>query len=115
MGDQFYRNIQPERFLKKIGKSAAKNKKRTILLIILFILLLYLLFDNKGIIKRLKLEAEHNEWIEKLKADSMETKRLEEQIKALEGDKKTIEKVAREKYGMKRKGETVYQIKKEKQ
>jgi cell division protein FtsB len=114
MEDQFYRNLQPEKFLKKIAKSAAKNKKRTILLVIAFFLILYLLFDNKGIITRLRLEAEHQEWIEKVKADSLETKRLQEQIKALEGDKKTIEKTAREKYGMAREGETVYQVKKEK-
>jgi cell division protein FtsB len=114
MENQFYRNIQPERFLKKIGKSAAKNKKRTLILFLFFILFLYLLFDNKGIMKRLSLESQHDEWIEKLKADSMETKRLNEQMKALEGDKKTIEKIAREKYGMKREGETVYQVKKDK-
>ena len=114
MGDQFYRNLQPERLLKKIGKSAAKNKKRTVLLVVLFLLFLYLLFDNKGIIKRLSLEAQHNEWIKKVQADSLETKLLQEQIKALEGDKKTIEKTAREKYNMKREGETVYQVKKEK-
>jgi cell division protein FtsB len=113
MQNQFYRNIQPERFLKKIVKSAAKNKKRTVILIFLFLLFLYLLFDNKGIITRLRLETEHREWIEKVKADSVETKRLQEHIKALEGDKKTIEKIAREKYGMKREGETVYQVKKE--
>ncbi|MBI5464744.1 MAG: septum formation initiator family protein, partial [Ignavibacteriales bacterium] len=35
------------------------------------------------------------------------------QIKALEGDKKTIEKIAREKYNMARPGETVYRVKKE--
>ncbi len=114
MQNQFYRNIRPERFLKKIAKSATKNKKRTVILLFLFLLFLYLLFDNKGIITRLRLEAQHNEWIEKVKADSIETKRLQEQIKALEGDKKTIEKTAREKYGMKREGETVYQVKKEK-
>ena len=114
MEDQFYRNLQPERFLKKIIKKAAKNKRRTILLIALFLLALYLLFDNKGIITRIRLEAQHREWIEKLKADSLETKRLQEQIKALEGDKKTIEKTAREKYGLARENETVYQVKKEK-
>ena len=114
MEDQFYRNLQPERFLKRIAKNAAKNKIRTIILIFLFLLFLYLLFDNKGIIKRISLESQHQEWIEKLKADSHETKRLQEQIKALEGDKKTIEKTAREKYGMARDGETVYQVKKEK-
>jgi len=110
MDNQFYRNIEPERFLKRIAKKAAKNKRRTAL----FILFLYILFDNKGILKRLSLESQHGEWIEKLKADSLETKRLQEQIKALEGDKKTIETIAREKYGMKREGETVYQVKKEK-
>jgi cell division protein FtsB len=114
MDNQFYRNIQPERFLKKIAKNAAKNKKRTVLLVLIFLLVLYLLFDNKGIITRIRLEAQNREWIEKLQADSIETKRLQEQIKALEGDKKTIEKTAREKYGMKREGETVYQVKKEK-
>jgi cell division protein FtsB len=114
MEDQFYRNLQPERLLKKIAKSAAKNKKRTIILIILFLLFLYLLFNNKGIVTRLRFESQHREWIEKLKTDSIETKRLQEQIKALEGDKRTIEKTAREKYGMAREGETVYRVKKEK-
>jgi cell division protein FtsB len=114
MDNQFYRNIQPERFLKRITKKAAKNKKRTTLLVLLFFLVLYLLFDNKGILQRLNLESQHDEWIQKLKADSIETKRLQNQIKALEGDKKTIEKIAREQYGMKREGETVYQVKKEK-
>src|SRR4030066_2429513 len=101
MDNQFYRNIQPERFLKRIAKKAAKNKKRTILLVLLFFLILYLLFDNKGILKRISLESQHDEWMEKLKADRAETKRLQEQIKALEGEKKTIAKVAREQYGMK--------------
>jgi cell division protein FtsB len=114
MEDQFYRNLQPERFLKKIAKRAAKNKIRTIILFILFLLFLYILFDNKGIITRIRLESQHREWIEKVKADSVETKLLQEQIRALEGDKKTIEKTAREKYGMAREGETVYQVKKEK-
>ncbi len=114
MEDQFYRNLHPERFLKKIAKNAAKNKLRTIILIILFLFFLFLLFNNKGIIARIRLEAQHREWIEKVKSDSIETGRLQEQIKALEGDKKTIEKTAREKYGMAREGETVYQVKKDK-
>ena len=114
MEDQFYRNLQPERFLKKIAGSAAKNKKRTIILVVVFLFFLYLLFNNKGIVTRIRLESQHREWIEKVKADSIETARLQEQIKALEGDKKTIEKTAREKYGMAREGETVYQVKKEK-
>ena len=69
---------------------------------------------TKESLTRIRLEVQHNELIEKLKSDSIETKQLQEQIKALENDKKTIEKTAREKYGMAREGETVYQVKKEK-
>jgi len=114
MEDHFYRNLKPERFIKKIAKSAGKNKRRTIFLIILFLLFLFLLFDIKGIVTRIRLEVQHREWIEKVKSDSIETQRLQEQVKALEGDKRTIEKTAREKYGMAREGETVYQVKKDK-
>jgi cell division protein FtsB len=114
MDDQFYRKINPERFLKEIVRSAKRNKRRTLLLILAFLLLLYLLFDNKGIIARLSLEVQRREWNEKLKADSAEIARLKEQIKALESDKKTLEKTAREKYGMAREGETIYRIKKDK-
>jgi cell division protein FtsB len=114
MDDQFYRKINPERFLKKIVRSAKKNKRRTFFLILAFLLFLYLLFDNKGIIARLSLEAQRRELNEKLKADSLEIARLKAQIKALENNKKTIEKTAREKYGMAREGETIYRIKKEK-
>jgi cell division protein FtsB len=114
MDSQFYRNLQPERLFKKIAKSAAKNKKRTLLIVLTFFFVLYLLFDNKGIVKRIQLEREHTEWQQKVRGDSAESKHLQEQIKALEGDKKTIEKTAREKYGMAREGETVYQVKKDK-
>ena len=41
-----------------------------------------------------------------------ETKQLQADSKALDGDKKAIEKVAREKYGMIREGETVYKVRK---
>ena len=51
---------------------------------------------------------------EKVKQASEEQRLLQEQSKALEKDPKAIEKVAREKYGMIREGETVYKVKKEK-
>ena len=51
--------------------------------------------------------------IEKVEEAGKETARLQAQKKALEGDKKTIEKLAREKYGMSRQGEKVYRVKKD--
>jgi cell division protein FtsB len=114
MDDQFFRNLQPEKLLKKMAKKASKNKKRTAILVLLAFVALYIVFDNKGVLKRIRLEHEKTEWIQKVNADSVETKRLQDSINALEGDKKTIEKVARGRYGMVREGETVYQVKKEK-
>jgi cell division protein FtsB len=72
-----------------------------------------MLLNNRGIIARIRLEHERQVMIEKVKAAEEETKRLQAYLKALEGDKKTIEKVAREKYGMARPGETVYKVKKD--
>jgi cell division protein FtsB len=113
MDSQFYRNLEPKRLLRDISKKAAKNKRRTVIIVIAIIVALYLAFDNKGIISRVRLEMQKEEMVEKVNADSLETKKLQSQIKALEGDKKTIETVARERHGMARKGETVYRTKKE--
>ena len=49
----------------------------------------------------------------KIREADAETKALQAQSKALDGDKKAIEKVARERYGMVRQGEKVYKVDKE--
>lgn len=110
MDNHFYRNVHPEKLLKRIARSAKRNKRRTLLLLLAFIVFLYMLFDNKGVITRLKLERQRKAWEEQLKADSLETQRLLETIKALETNRDTLERIARERYGMVREGETVYQI-----
>ena len=113
MEDQFYRSIQPHHLGKRLLKKALKNKKKSALILLGSLLFFYVLFDNKGIIARVRLESQHKEVLRQLKADSLETVRLQAQIKALEEDKKTVEKIAREKYVMAREGETVYRVKKD--
>lgn len=114
MENQFYRKLPSSRhLLKDVLKKAVRNKKRTALLLLAFVLFVYLVFDNKGVIARVRLESQKNELQQKIVQAEAETKNLQTQIKALEGDKRTIEKIAREKYGMARAGETVYRVKKE--
>jgi cell division protein FtsB len=114
MEDQFYRKIPtPRHFFKRALKKAVKNKRRTTILILALVLATYLLFDNKGVIARVRLESQKKELEQKIVQAEAETRALQAQIKALEGDKKTIEKIAREKYGMARDGETVYRVKKD--
>ena len=112
MENEFYRKVPTRRFFKDVVKKALKNKKRTAILLAVFILFLYLMFDNKGILARVRLESQKKEMTQQVQQAEAETKKLEANIKALEGDKKTIEKIAREKYGMAREGETVYRVKK---
>ena len=56
------------------------------------------------------MEDEKKEMLLKIERAEQEQKQLQEQSKALEGDKKAVEKVAREKYGMVREGEKVYRV-----
>jgi cell division protein FtsB len=114
MENQFYRKLPSSRRLfKDVLKKALRNKKRTLLLVLTFVLATYLLFDNKGIIARVRLETQKNALEQRIAQAEAETKSLHAQIVALQGDKKTIEKIAREKYGMARDGETVYRVKKD--
>lgn len=77
--------------------------------------LLFVTFSNKGILQRMKLEEEKKLWQQKVQQAQIEQQRLQQQSKALDMDTSqggTVEKVAREKYGMVREGETVYKVRK---
>ena len=110
---EFYRNIDTRRWIRSLAKSASKNKRRTLIFIGLAILALYLLFDNKGVITRVRLEMRERELRERVRAAELQNDSLRAQLKALQGDRKTIETIAREKYGMTRPGETQYRVQKE--
>lgn len=113
MEGDFYRKPPERNLFRSVGKKMFKARRRSIITIAGAILLLYLLFDNKGIVARIRLEMQQQEMTEKVKAAEEETKQLQSNLKALQGDKKTIEKIAREKHGMVREGETVYRVKKD--
>ena len=70
----------------------------------------YVLLNPHGIIQRVRLELEKREMAQKLKEAELERQHLQDLSKKLETDRRTIEKVAREKYGMLREGETVYKV-----
>ena len=113
MDDQYYRKAKPKPgvfgWIRKIA-----NNKRIFLTLLISLPLLYLVtFSNKGILKRMSLEGEKRLMEEKVRQAQVELQRLQDQSRALDRDGKAIEKVAREKYGMIREGETVYRVKKE--
>jgi cell division protein FtsL len=110
---EFYRKPQKRSRLKNLLSKILRNKRRTIFILAGVFLSSYALFGNHGILTRIQLERQRSEMAAKLQQAEEETKKLQAQIKALESDQKTIEKIAREKYGMARPGETVYRVKKD--
>jgi cell division protein FtsB len=113
MQGDFYRTIPKRRWAKKLKNTFFKSRRRTLSTLLILIILAYVVFDNKGILARIRLEVQKQEMEERIKSAQEETKQLEANIKALRGDRQTIEKIARERHGMVREGETVYRVKKE--
>ena len=113
MDGDFYRKPQKRSFVRSVVKRLFRSRRSGLITVACIVFTVYLLFDNKGIIARVRLEMQLKEMSEKVKADEQKTRQLQSDLKALQGDRKTIEKVAREKHGMVREGETVYRVKKD--
>jgi cell division protein FtsB len=110
MDSKFFRKIKKQLTPRSIGEKLWANKKWTAWGVVLFVGILFVVFANNGLMQRRKLERERAVLMEKIRIAEDEQKRLQEQSRALDGDKKAVEKVAREKYGMIREGEKVYKI-----
>jgi cell division protein FtsB len=110
MENQFYRNADKNPAQNIIKKPGFINKKVLILLLLIPVLL-FILFNNKGVWQRYKLEREQKQINEMIKSEEEKHKQYQDEIQALKTDKSKIEKVAREKYNMKRPGETIYKRK----
>ena len=112
MESAYYRKVQP-----KVGgwmKKTAKNKNLLIALLFIVPIASFITFSNKGILQRMTMESRKVEMEARVKKAENEQRKLQGQTKALDNDPRAIEKVARERYGMTREGETVYKVKKEK-
>ena len=93
------------KFLKKI------NIKITIVVVVFFVGVFSLLFNEFGIMKFLRLTKEVNSINNDIKSVKDENRALKNEVDSL--DRKVpakIEKAAREKYGMSRKGERTIEI-----
>ena len=112
MDNLFYRKDKKKFDVVPLLKKLAKNKRAMLGVVLGFPLVLFLLFGGHGIVQRVRLQNQKTELEAKIQQAELDTKRLQAESKALDNDKKAIEKVAREKYGMARQGETVYKVRK---
>lgn len=87
--------------------------RKSFLLLILggFVLIWFTFIDTYSIWTRIELSQRKAELKEKKKQLKAETVVLKKKIENLETDPFLLERIAREEYGMKKEGETVYKIK----
>ncbi len=114
MDEQYYRKSPVKPSVPGLAKKAWKNKRIRLTLLIFVPILSFITFSNRGVLQRMNLENQKKEMEAKVRQSQQEQLQLQQQSKALDSDPRAVEKVAREKYGMIREGETVYKIKKEK-
>ncbi len=88
------------------------NKIVFIVLLIIFLLgSLYIFFNNEGILKFIKLKNEVNDLNARISQVEQDNKNIKAEIDSLQNKiPAKIEKVAREKYNMIRKGETTIKV-----
>ncbi|HMB98842.1 MAG TPA: septum formation initiator family protein [Balneolaceae bacterium] len=87
------------------------RKSFLITILVAFILVWILFIDTYSLYTRYELHQKKNELIERTSELKAETASLEEKIKELTDNADLLEKIAREEYGMRKPGETVYRIK----
>lgn len=100
--------------LKEIGIGAIRlikyNFKVFILLCIVVPILYGIIFGSHGVIQRVSYYYENKELQSDLDKELKTQMELKTRINSLKTDKSVIEKLAKERYGMVRPGETLYKI-----
>ncbi len=88
-------------------------KKRGILFLILVLLLisgLLTFFGDKGVLQLLRLQKELNRIKQANKGTEAENRKLREEVRRLQNEKRYIEEIARKELGMVKEDEIIYQF-----
>lgn len=86
------------------------NRSFLMSVLVAFLLLWIGFLDNYSLWNRYQLNREKADLEQKIEQLRQETNELEQVIESLRSDPAYLEKIAREEYGMRKEGETVYQI-----
>jgi cell division protein FtsB len=114
MDGQYYRKAKSTFRIPAFLKNASGNKTLLVTVLLAVPALSFIMLSNRGVMKRISLGSEKEMMQQKILEAQQEQVRLQRLSKDLDHDTRAIEKVARERYGMVREGETVYKVKKDK-
>ncbi|MBT3299597.1 MAG: septum formation initiator family protein [Candidatus Marinimicrobia bacterium] len=108
-----YKKMSRRRKPQRRGKQSNKAQKqfvRGIFLLIAVTLLIFFVFGNHGLLQYYKLRAERKEIQHYISEIRQERESLKVEKNKLEHDLEYIEKLAREKYRMVKKGEKIFKV-----
>ena len=106
----FYRKGEKGFHGASLARKIAGNKKRVVIILVGAIILGFVMFGNRGFVQRFRLQGEKSRLEQSIREAEAQTDSLQKESKALDGDKRAIEKVAREKHKMERDGDRVYRV-----
>lgn len=89
------------------------RRKLTLAMLVALPVLAIFTFGNRGIIKRMELEMEYSSLYDQLYSDRATGDSLKREILRLKNDTVSIERLARERYGLVRPGESIYRVEEE--
>jgi cell division protein FtsB len=110
MENLFYRKKKSPWDLREPLRRLLRNKRVLLPLAVALFVTGYVVFADHGVLQRIRLARQKSEMEQKIHDAEAEAIRLKGELKALENDRATLERVAREQHGMVRSGETVYRI-----
>ncbi|MEP1305202.1 MAG: septum formation initiator family protein [Balneola sp.] len=86
--------------------------KKSFLIVLLsgFVLIWFGFVDSYSLLTRVELHYQKSDLKNKIDQLSTSTQKLEKKINNLHNDAQLLEKIAREEYGMRKPGETVYKV-----
>ena len=98
------KNFNLNKFLKNI------KKRNALILLLIAIGLVYILFDQRGLIQRMRLASEKGTLEDRIERLRVQNDSMRVEITKLQTSDKEIERIAREKYFMHRNGEKVIKV-----
>jgi cell division protein FtsB len=87
------------------------KKSFLVSILVAFVAIWFLFIDTYSVLTRIQLNQKKTDLIEQTRQIEEETAALNAKIENLENNPDLLEKIAREEYGMRKPGETVYIIK----
>lgn len=115
MDSLFFRKDKKPIDVAALLRKALKNRRLVLVVAGSVAVLSFVLFGSRGVVQRVRLNGEKAALEEKVRSAEARQRKLRAEVRALDGDRKAIEKVAREKHGMVREGETLYKVRRENQ